>query len=304
MKIYTNLNDVTHEENAVLSIGTFDGFHIGHRKIISTLLEEQKKNNATSYVLTFSNHPYEALFPDRVPDKIGTIDFKVKFLQESHINNLILIEFDSNFADISHIDFLKTLRTKFKKLTLVLGSNFKFGKDNLGSTEFIKYHIDDNLKLVEVPQVLIDDLRVSSSRIRNLIKNHDIQFVNKLLDRDFFIDGVCIEGDKLGRKIGFPTINILNRDMAHPKQGVYKTQIEIDDKLYDSMTFIGDKSIGTQDKKAQLIETHVFNFNDIAYGKQVTVYFKRWIREQIQMNSLDSLKKQLEKDKMEILSSI
>lgn len=303
MKIFKTVDELEQEENVVLSIGTFDGFHIGHRKIISTLMEEKKKAKAQSYVLTFSNHPYEILFPNKVPDKIGTIDFKIDFLKEQHLDNLILIEFNLKFANYSHIEFIDLLKKKFKKITFVLGSNFKFGKGNLGNTDYLESIQDENLKLIKVDQLLVDELRVSSTRIRNLVKNHDIELVNKLLGREFFIEGNCIEGDKLGRKIDFPTINVLNSEMAHPKKGVYKTKIEIDHQKYNSMTFIGNKTIGSNNA-IQLIETHVFDFNEKVYGKKVKIYFQKWIREQIKMDSLESLKTQLERDKELIINSL
>ncbi len=297
MKIYNNLDSIPKTEKGIITIGTFDGFHRGHIKIIDQLLADKKKEKGyETFVITFTNHPFEVIYPDITPKKLAPLDLKINFLHKKGIDNLILINFTKKFANITHHSFFTKLLAPFTLLKLVLGYNFRFGKGNKGDVNFLRCHEDNNRFFLDVVEkVFYEGHEISSSIIRELIRNGDIYLANKMLKREYYIEGKALIGDRIGKDIGFPTINIVNDDQEYPKDGVYKTKIEINNKLYSSMTFVGKKSIGNYRRKT--IETNVFDFNQNVYDKKVKVYFLSRMRSQMDFNSLDHLKRQLIKDK-------
>ncbi len=284
-----------------MTIGTFDGLHRGHRGIIDRLIEDKQKNGGDTIVLSFSNHPFEILNSEKVPRKLASQEYKVDFLSSKGIDHLVLIPFTRQFAEISHTEFFQGLKAGFQRLKLILGHDFKFGKGNLGGLEYLRKMIDGYaFDLDVVSEVTYDGCQVSSSLIRSLIQEGDLEKANSLLQREYFVTGLCIKGDQLGRTIDYPTVNIVNQKQVRPKNGVYKTVTEIDKKFYYSMTFIGNKSLG--DHKDQVIETHIFDFDKQLYGETVHIHFQKRLRDQMKFKSLDELKDQLDKDKTMALS--
>ena len=302
MKIYQNLNEIPSIERGTMTIGTFDGFHLGHRKIISRLKEHQEKNGGDTFVITFANHPFEILFPEKVPEKVGTLDFKVNLLRESGIDHLILIEFTKAFADMTHDDFFNIISSRFQYLQMVLGTNFRFGKGNIGDVHYIKsLESKDHFRLELIPDILLDGVKVSSSLIRRLIHEGQFEFVSQMLSRDYYIEGNVMKGDQIGRDIGFPTVNLENKSQVWAKEGVYKTETEVNGERCPGMTFVGIKSVNSSVKK-KMIETHIFDFNGDLYGTKIKVFFQKRIRNEMKFQSLNELKDQLVKDKEKVLS--
>ena len=301
MKIYNSLTEIPVINKGVLTIGTFDGMHIGHRKIIDQLNYYREKEGGESFVITFVSHPLLLLQPKRAPKSLGSVEYKIDFLRKNNINHLILLEFTKEIANISHRNFFNLILSKFNSLRMIIGSNFRFGKDNLGNISYLQKEENEKYCLSIVEKVFYDVHSVSSSTIRQRIRHGDIDLANKMLNREYFIEGVVISGDKLGRSIGFPTINIINKNYVNPKDGVYKSRIEIENDTFMGMTFIGKKSIGNDQRGDQLIESHIFNFNKDVYNKKVKIYFQKRLRDEMQFNSLDDLKIQLEKDKDQII---
>ncbi len=296
MNIYNHLNEIPSVPRGIMTIGTFDGFHRGHRGIIDRLIEDKRKNGGNTIVLSFSNHPFEILNPEKVPGKLASQEYKVDFLSSKGVDHLILVPFTRQFAEISHTEFFQGLRTSFQRLKLILGHDFRFGKGNLGGLEYLTKMMDGYVFDLEiVSQVSHEGYQVSSSLIRNLIQEGDLEKANSLLQREYFMTGTCIQGDQMGRTIDYPTVNIVNQEQVYPKNGVYKTVIEIDKKFYSSMTFIGNKSLG--DHEDRVIETHIFDFNKSLYGEIVHIHFQKRLRDQMKFESLDELKDQLDKDK-------
>ncbi len=296
MNIYHHLNELPSVPRGIMTIGTFDGFHRGHRSIIDRLIEDKEKNGGETFVLSFSNHPFEVLNPLKAPKRLGSREYKIGFLKARGIENLVLIPFTREFAETSHTEFFKGLRGIFQRLKLILGHDFRFGKENLGGLDYLGEMVDGvTFDLDVVSPVAYSGYQVSSSLIRNLIQEGHIEKANALLQREYFMTGACIQGDQVGRTIDYPTVNMVNQEQVYPKNGVYKTVLEIDEKFYSSMTFIGNKSLG--DNNNQVIETHIFDFNESLYGETVHVHFQKRLRDQMKFNSLDELKGQLNKDK-------
>ena len=302
MKIYNLLNEIPATKKGILTIGTFDGLHIGHREIVNLLSHYSEKERGETFVITFVNHPLSILYPKRVPKSLGSIDFKIDFFKKNKIDHLILLEFTQEIANISHQDFFNFIFSKFDSLTMVVGNNFRFGKGNFGNIEYLRGFEGDKYCLNVVNKVYYKNHNVSSSTIRQFIRHGEIELANEMLDREYFIDGKIISGDQLGRSIEFPTINILNENYVHPKAGVYKSRIEIDENIFLGMTFIGKKSVGNDQMSDQLIESHIFNFSEDVYNRNAKIYFQERIRDEMQFNSLEELKIQLIKDKNQIIS--
>ncbi len=303
MKIYNHLSGIPKTDIGILTIGTFDGLHLGHRKILQSVIADQNRDGGESFVMTFTNHPFEVLFQDRIPKRLGTTGFEIDLYEKAGIDNLILIKFTREFADISHHSFLKQLLAPFNVLKLVLGFNFRFGKGNKGHLLYLESHEDqERLFLKVIPQVFYREYGISSSLIRKLIQEGEIELVNQMLAREYCIEGKAIINQQIGRNIGFPTVNIINEKQAYPKDGVYKTRTKVGGNYYSSMTFVGRKSIGIGYSENRMIESHIFDFNENIYHQNVEVYFQKRIRNQMKFDSLDQLKNQLVKDKHTVLS--
>ncbi|MDH5680535.1 MAG: bifunctional riboflavin kinase/FAD synthetase [Spirochaetota bacterium] len=297
MKIYDNIADIPFTERGIISIGTFDGLHRGHRKIIDRLIEAGSETGRATFVITFSNHPFEVLRPHELPDQIACLDYKINFFRKKGINHLVLIKFTEDFAARSHQDFFADLSAKYGDIRMILGDDFRFGRDNLGDIQYLKdmsRHSAFSLEIINRSSV--SDGMVSSSRIRELIRAGNLELAADYLERHYFMEGVIERGERLGRQIGFPTVNISNNVQVRPKNGVYKSRVEIDDNLYPSMTFVGEKSLSGLSHP--VIETHIFNFNREIYQKKIRVHFIRRIRDEMKFRTLDDLKAQLEKDKV------
>ena len=296
MKIYDRLIDLPYTKRGVITIGTFDGLHKGHRRIISRLTEAGKETGRETIVITFSNHPFEVLYPERVPDQIACLDYKINFFRKKGINHLVLIKFTEDFAAHSHEVFFSQLTDLFGDILMILGDDFRFGRGNLGDISYLqKMSVGMNLSLEIIERSSINDGQVSSSGIRELIRNGNLEKATEYLERHYFIEGVTEKGEQIGRQIGFPTINISNTRQVMPKNGVYKSEVELDGRFYPAMTFVGQKSVTTWDHP--MIESHIFNFSREIYHKKVRIHFIARIRDEMKFRSLNELKEQLEKDK-------
>ncbi len=305
MTIIDNINDLPFIDKGFLTIGTFDGFHKGHKEIINQLCSDKEREGGRTIVITFSNHPFETLYPNFAPKKLSSLDFKISFLKNKGIDCLILIKFTEEFSKISHEDFFSRIIKSFSSLKMVLGDDFKFGYGNKGDINYLKQMQKKNyFELDIVQQISFDGERISSTIIRQYLKNGNIEMANKLLQREYFIDGYVISGDKIGREIGFPTINICNSEQIYPDTGVYKTITQIENKTYQSMTFVGRKSIASNNSSNILIETNIFDFDENIYDQYVKIFFQKKIRNEMKFESINDLKQQLSIDKKMILDLI
>ncbi len=290
-------------ERGALTIGKFDSMHIGHRKVLATTHDIAEKENRKFVVLTFTNHPFDIIDPEHSPAHLSNERFKIKYFEEISCDVLILVNFSTEIMNISHIDFAEFLNERIKNLHLVLGFDFKFGSGNTGNIKYLREFCKDreNAKLTVIEKVNIGDgIKVSSTMIRNLLKKGDIKKTNEFLQREYYIESIIKKGQQLGRKIGFPTINMYINDMESPKDGVYISKVEIDDyddegNIYKGygMTYAGKCLVSGYRKDKRLIETYIFNFDENVYGKNARIYFLDRIRDVIEFDSLESLKKQL-----------
>ena len=292
MKILNNLRDVSKNPKAV-TIGNFDGVHKGHQALINKTKEVSTKNNVESLIFTFNKLPKEIFSPDTV-QRLYDNKFKESILSSYKIDTLLSIDFNE-IKDYS-ADFFceEILIKKLNAQYLIIGENFKFGKDRSGDIERLRKY--DNKKAFElmVPELkTYDGVKISSSRIRNLLNQGDIIGARECLGRDYMLSGTVISGEKLGRKLGYPTANI-KLEYNYPLDGVYLTKTVIEEKNYVGLASLGNKP--TFNGSEKLLEVFILDFDEDIYGKYVEVYFLEEIRKQIKFSNEDELIKQMNED--------
>ena len=306
MRIFDNLKSYSSEKESILTIGTFDGVHIGHNKILKRLIQDSKKNNLSSLVMTFFPHPRMILNKSHEIKMIDTIDEKINLLEKTGLDNLIIHPFDNNFSKIRAKEFVEEILVKKLKIKkIIIGYDHKFGKDREASVEDLKKFGKDYMFTVkEIPAQEIDSIAISSTKIRNAILNGEIEKCNKFLGRNFILTGKVVYGDGLGKKIDFPTANIEIKETYKiiPKNGVYLVKTKINSNTNFGMMNIGIRpTVGGTNKS---LEIHFFNFKDNIYGKNVSIEIIKKIRDEEKFSSIDQLKIQLKKDEQFCLKLI
>ncbi len=298
MRIFDNLKSYSSEKESVLTIGTFDGIHIGHNKILKTLVEESKKNKLSSLIITFFPHPRMILQKSNEIKMIDTIDEKIHLLEKAGIDNLIIHPFDHNFSKIRAKDFVEDiLVNKLKIKQIIIGYDHRFGKDREASVEDLKkFGLDYMFNVNEIPAQEIDSIAISSTKIREAILTGEIKKCNEFLGRNFMLTGKVVYGEGLGKKMNFPTANIKIKENYKiiPKNGVYLVKTALNSNIYFGMMNIGVRpTVGGKNKS---LEIHFFNFKDNIYNKTISIEIISKIRDEEKFSSIDELKIQLKKD--------
>ena len=288
----------------VLTIGTFDGVHKGHQKIIDQLNIEAERIGGESVLLTFDPHPRMVLNPDSHGLKLlQTLDEKIAKLEHMGLQNLIIYPFDYEFSRLSAIDFVnEILYTKLNVRKLVIGYDHQFGNKREGNIVFLKNVSKEfNFEVVEIPAWEIDEVNVSSTRIRNALLGGDVALAAKLMGEPFSIHAVVSKGNQLGRTIGYPTANLSTIDSCKiiPAIGVYAVRCWIEQKEYIGMMNIGSRPTVSKENTIQL-EVHLFDFDADIYGVTILVEFITRIRDEQKFPSLDDLVKQLKSDEQNV----
>ena len=285
-----------------LTIGNFDGIHLGHQAIIKNLKEISKQRNLASAIMTFEPHPL-AFFNDnkKIDFRISTLKQKIRILQKYKIDYLILQNFNKKFADLSADFFIKNILEKTLSIKyLLVGYDFTFGKNRQGNFKDLE---GANFILEEVNPIKVkidnQNLTCSSSLIRSLLKSGDVKNANKILGHNFTIEGEVIHGKELARSLGFPTLNLnCKSQQIQPKFGVYKSFVRISDNTEKllSITNFGIKPTIDNKESQPLFETHILNFNRDLYGKKIIVELEDFIREEKKFSSIENLKNQINLD--------
>ncbi len=298
MEIFWGLENFKQLENAVVTMGTFDGVHLGHQEIIKDLVKTSKTNQAKSVLITFDPHPRKVLQPDIPLQLIQSVEEKILVLQTTGIDYLIIIPFDKQFSELSSLEFIqKILVQKIGCKKLVIGYDHHFGKNREGSFEYLKNNSHlFGFEVKEISAKKIDETKISSTAIRKYIKDGEIKKANLLLNYTYFIIGKIVDGEKIGRKIGFPTANIqVDTNKLIPKIGVYLAKVEFDNKSFFGMLNIGNKP--TFGNHLLSVEIHIFDFHEDIYNKKVKLLLYERIRDEIAFNNVNDLIEQLKKDK-------
>lgn len=306
MEIIHSLSNYHHSEKTVVTIGTFDGVHIGHQKIIEQVVKTAKKLGKKSVLLTFFPHPRMVLQKDASIELINTIDERAHLLSKTGLNFLIIHPFSIAFSRLTALDFVrKILVNQLNTSKLIIGYDHHFGKNREGNLEQLtEYSHLYNFTVEEIPAQDINDVAVSSTKIRKALSEKNIKTANKYLGYNFMLSGTVINGKQLGGKIGFPTANLSIKETYKliPKTGVYVVKSIIATKTIFGMMNIGFRP--TIEGKRQTIEVHFFDFKENLYTKSLTVEILFFLRDEEKFDSLEKLILQLKEDKKIALNYI
>ncbi|NIP30831.1 MAG: bifunctional riboflavin kinase/FAD synthetase [Candidatus Dadabacteria bacterium] len=276
-------------------IGNFDGVHLGHKKIIQTIKDYSSTHGTKSAIITFDPHPQKVL-GKRDISLIYPFEQKVKLLKKEGIDYLICLSFTEELSKLSAEEFIKNILVDLLRIkNIVVGPGFTFGNQRKGNIDLLKSKgIEYDFKTIVVEPAYHNNLVVSSTLIRNYIEEGAIEKANDLFGSDYFIEGVVVEGEKRGREIGFPTVNLKTNWELLPKNGVYATYVNLDNKIHQSITNIGFRP--TFGENQLLIETHIFDYSNDLYGKSIKVNFVKRLRDEKKFDAVDSLVRQIHND--------
>ena len=302
----THLNDVERVENTVLTVGTFDGVHEGHRALMETVVEKAKQRNARSVVVTFDPHPRTIIHSKSDGIKLlTTLKERAEILETIGVDVLVVIPFTRDFSLLSSEEFVKdVIHKKIGISEFIIGYDHHFGKDRSGTIETLE-RLGPELKfdVQVVSKKEMGDTTISSTVIRNeIIENGNMIKAADLLGRPYMLNALVIHGDERGRKIGFPTANLQpeHQDKAIPKNGIYAVKVRVDGQWFSGMMNIGVRP--TFDGVTKSLEVNIFDFKQMIYGKTVQIRFFDRIREEQKFESADKLKAQLQHDKNAVLA--
>lgn len=282
--------------NPAVTLGNFDGVHLGHQKIFEKVKEEARKIHGESVVITFEPHPLKILSPEQCPPLLTPFRKKMMLIEKTGVEKVLCIQFTRAFAELSPVEFVKSvLLGKVEAKKIIVGYNYRFGRGKSGDVDSLK----ENCALfgvdVEVVEALrVTDTIVSSSKIRELIRDGEVKKASKLLGRDYPVIGQVIEGTKRGHALGFPTANLEMAEELYPKPGVYAVSVNWHQQCFNGLANIGFNP--TFDAKAVSLEVHILNFESEIYGEELQVYFAERIRDEIRFPSTEGLIKQIRKD--------
>ncbi len=304
MKVYRDIENLPAFKNAVITIGTFDGVHEGHKKIIEKLKEEATAVNGETVIITFHPHPRKVVSSPILGIRlINTLEEKIELLQKAGIDHLVVVPFTDVFANQSAEDYVKDfLVAKFHPHTVIIGYDHRFGRDRSGNYRLLeKLSPEYGFALQEIPKHVLDEIAISSTNIREAIVHGDIETANKLLGYSFFFEGTVVHGDKLGRTLGYPTANLKSTDEEKISlgNGIYAVYVKLNEREMKGMMSVGFRP--TVDGKKRVVEVNIFDFDEEIYGQTLRVYVKKYLRAEEKFDSLEALVKQIDKDKIESL---
>ena len=304
MQILSNLFEIKLYEATIATIGTFDGIHIGHQKILNSLVRFAEENGLKSVVITFDPHPRKIINKKNSIELINTIEEKKEKLKTLGIDYLIVQKFDEKFSETEANKFVEILKNNINIKKLIVGYDHRFGKNrNADINDLKKYGKELNFEVIEIDALEIEEVNISSTKIRLAIKDGNIRLANSYLGYNFFLSGEVVKGHSRGKELGFPTANLkIDEDKIIPKNGVYLVKSKIDHQDIYGMMNIGYNP--TFNNKSKKIETHFFNLNKNLYGKIIKIELLEYIREEKRFETIDDLIQRLKLDREKCLKLI
>ena len=303
MKVHFQTDQLPNFRNAAITIGTFDGVHSGHRAILEQLMEEARRFHGETVVITFDPHPRRILNNDQAPALLTSMEERIERFEKMGIDHLVIIPFDQAFSEMSADDYVTNFLVKlFYPKIIVIGFDHRYGKGRTGDYhQLVEMGKKYQFEVKQIPQKLLNDAQISSTIIRQALIAGDINKANDLLNYPYQLEGIVIEGDQLGRKLGFPTANLLltTSEKLIPCFGVYAVHVQL---LRNgiSQDVNGMMNIGfrpTVNGKEKRIEVHIFDFCEEIYTMKLRVSLLAFVRDEMKFANLEKLVEQLEKDK-------
>jgi riboflavin kinase/FMN adenylyltransferase len=329
MQVHRSIDKLPVFKNAVITIGTFDGVHLGHQQIIKQLKEEAGRIDGETVIITFHPHPRAVVASSKPTWLLTTLNEKIILLREFGVDHVVVVPFDENFSNQTPEAYVQHfLFEKFKPHTLIIGYDHRFGKNRKGDYHLLeKMGKELGFVVKEIPEQVINAVTVSSTRIREALLRSDVQAANSYLGYKYFFEGMVVDGNKLGRTLGYPTANIIIHDENKlvPSNGIYVAEAEIEERstvdgrwstvsnvdekspqlaAHSSKLLQGMMSIGvrpTVDGKNRTIEMNIFDFEEDIYGCIMKIFVCAWLRPEEKFNSLEELKLRIDKDKEDSL---
>jgi riboflavin kinase / FMN adenylyltransferase len=300
MRIFNDLSTLPKAENTVLTLGIFDGVHLGHRKIIEKLKKKAAVSNCRNLVITFSPHPRNVISGKRDLKLLTTIEEKIKLLEEIGVENFLIINFTKEFSQLSSEKFFNDYiieRIGIKEI--VVGYDHHFGKGRSGDINTLrKMGMQFGFDVTSVEPFKIDNEAVNSTKIRKALAEGNIKVANSFLGREYSFSGTVVEGDKRGRELGFPTANILlDEEKLLPMMGIYAVEFLFDDEKHKGLLSIGIRPTFYDSGKI-VVEVYLYDFNRDIYNKKITVRIIDWVRGEEKFSSAEALVEQMQKDKI------
>ncbi len=309
IQVHRDLEHLPEFKNAVITIGTFDGVHLGHQQIIEQLKEEASHVGGETVIITFHPHPRKIIASGKHEIKIlNTLNEKIELLDDKGIDHLVVVPFNDRFSHQAASEYIENfLVKKFRPHTIIIGYDHRFGKDRAGDYHLLEeFGLKYNYFVKEIPGHILNEVTISSTRVRTALLNSDIDTANKLLGYSYFFEGKVFEGNKRGRTIGYPTANLLieEEEKLIPGDGVYTVELTISKarEILKGMMNIGMRP--TVDGTYRTIEVNIFDFDKDIYGETLRVYVKHFLRGEIKFGGLEQLKHQLAQDKINALEKL
>jgi riboflavin kinase / FMN adenylyltransferase len=296
MEIFESLDINEKFANPVLTIGNYDGIHIGHQRIIEKVAQKALEISGTPMLMTFNPHPLSVLKPDTYTRLITPLHLKKKLVEANGIEVMFIVPFDIQFQGLTPEMFIRDILVdRLAVKAVFVGYDFKFGKGGSGNVKMLRKFADTygfHFEIIEA--ITMDGERIGSNAIRKLILDGNVEKATKFLGRPHMIEGVVVKGENRGKWMGFPTINLDTFFELVPKNGVYVTEVELRGRRKPAVTNIGFNP--TFGGKKFLMETHILDFSGNLYGKEVVIYFHKRIRDEMKFKDIDELKERIAKD--------
>ena len=299
MKVYQSIQDIKPIKRPVVTLGMFDGAHIGHQSILKKLNTIAQNIDGESVLITFNPHPRMVLQPNCDLKFLNTLQEKEEILRQFELEHLIIQEFTKDFSQVTSVEFVKNLLVdKIKINTLVIGYDHHFGKNREGNFEQLQVLSKEfGFNLIQLEAIEENDVAVSSTKIRNALNEGNIEYANKALNYNYPLSSKVVHGDKIGRTLGFPTANLeVDPNKLIPKDGVYAVDVFVDDTKYLGLLSIGFRETVTNSREHR-VEVNILNFDQDIYGKTIKLEFLGRLRDEEKFNSLDELISAMNQDK-------
>ncbi|CUS80696.1 riboflavin kinase / FMN adenylyltransferase [Candidatus Kryptonium thompsonii] len=307
MEVVRNINKIVKDPNSIVTVGVFDGVHIAHQEILRRMKEEKLKTGARTVLVTFDPHPQEVLHPNEKFYILTTIDERIELLSDYDLDIIFVVNFTPEFSNITAEEFCKEImlgRIGLRKV--IVGYNHAFGKNREGNPEKLKgFGEKYGFEVELIPQLLVENNPVSSSKIRSILNEGNVRLASKLLGRYYFINGVVVKGSGRGKELGIPTANIepISLRKLMPKNGVYVVRVTIDRKHYFGLMNIGYRPTFELDSE-RVAEVNIFDFDEEIYFKHIKVEFIDRLRDEMKFPTPRELVEQIERDKKDAVKLI